>query len=35
VPKDRPLRFGDVVLPEGRLSDRLWGEQVERFRVER
>jgi predicted homoserine dehydrogenase-like protein len=32
VPKDRPLRFGDVVLPEGRLSDRLWGEQLERFR---
>jgi predicted homoserine dehydrogenase-like protein len=31
VPKDRPVRFGDVDLPEGRLSDRLWEEQVGRF----
>jgi predicted homoserine dehydrogenase-like protein len=31
VPKDRPLTFGDVTLPEGRLCDDLWVEQSERF----
>jgi predicted homoserine dehydrogenase-like protein len=31
VPKDAVLTFDDVDLPEGRLCDRLWREQVERF----
>lgn len=31
VPKDAVLTFDDVELPEGRLCDRLWREQVERF----
>ncbi len=33
LPKDAEIGFGDVTLPEGRLSDRLWREQVERFPV--
>lgn len=33
VAKDVALTFGDVTLPEGRLCDRLWREQVERFPV--
>lgn len=31
VPKDRALSFADVVLPEGRLVDRLYAEQQARF----
>ncbi len=31
VPKDAVLTFADVELPEGRLCDRLWREQMERF----
>lgn len=31
IPKDQPIRFADVVLPEGRLCDRLYAEQAERF----
>lgn len=31
VPKDQALTFDDVVLPEGRLSDVLWKEQVELY----
>jgi predicted homoserine dehydrogenase-like protein len=31
VPRDRPLTFGDVTLPDGRLCDELWAEQRERF----
>jgi predicted homoserine dehydrogenase-like protein len=31
VPKDAALRFSDVEVPAGRLCDRLWREQVERF----
>ncbi len=30
-PKDAVLTFADVELPPGRLCDRLWREQVERF----
>jgi predicted homoserine dehydrogenase-like protein len=33
VPKDAVLTFGDVTLPPGRLADRLWREQLERFAV--
>ncbi|TNC73464.1 NAD(P)H-dependent oxidoreductase [Rubellimicrobium roseum] len=31
VPKDRPLTFADVVVPEGRLVDRLYAEQEAHF----
>lgn len=31
VPKDQAISFDDVTVPEGRLSDRLYAEQVERF----
>jgi predicted homoserine dehydrogenase-like protein len=31
VPKDAVLRFSDVELPPGRLCDRLWREQMDRF----
>ncbi|MDT8340406.1 MAG: hypothetical protein RQ751_02750 [Longimicrobiales bacterium] len=31
IPKDRPIAYADVVLPEGRLADRLRAEQDERF----
>ena len=31
VPKDQPLTFADVETPPGRLADRLWQEQLERF----
>jgi hypothetical protein len=31
VPKDTVLRFSDVELPSGRLCDRLWREQIDRF----
>ena len=31
LPKDAVLTFADVELPPGRLCDRLWREQVERF----
>ena len=31
LPQDSALRFADVDLPEGRLSDRLWREQMQRF----
>ncbi len=31
VPKDRALTFDDVILPAGRLVDRLYAEQRERF----
>jgi predicted homoserine dehydrogenase-like protein len=34
VAKDQPLRYNDVVLPEGRLADRLRAEQYEEFRGE-
>jgi predicted homoserine dehydrogenase-like protein len=34
VAKDQPLRYSDVVLPEGRLADRLRAEQYEEFRGE-
>lgn len=27
IPKDQPIRYGDVALPEGRLCDMLWAEQ--------
>lgn len=30
-PKDRPLTFADVVIPEGRLVDRLYAEQEATF----
>ncbi len=33
LPKDAEIRFSDVELPPGRVSDRLWREQVERFPV--
>jgi predicted homoserine dehydrogenase-like protein len=33
LPKDAEIRFSDVELPAGRVSDRLWREQVERFAV--
>lgn len=32
IPKDTPVRFDDITLPEGRLCDRLYREQTERFR---
>ena len=31
VPKDQALSFDDVTVPEGRLCDRLYAEQIERF----
>lgn len=31
IPKDQALTFDDVVLPKGRLSDKLWNEQVELY----
>ena len=31
LPQDSVLHFDDVDLPEGRLSDRLWREQMQRF----
>jgi predicted homoserine dehydrogenase-like protein len=31
VPKDQVLTFDDVVIPEGRLVDRLWAEQNEHY----
>jgi len=34
LPKDQVLTFDDVELPPGRLCDRLWAEQIERFSVE-
>jgi predicted homoserine dehydrogenase-like protein len=33
VPKDRALTFADVALPEGRLVDRLYAEQRQRFAI--
>lgn len=33
VPKDQPIRYADVRLPEGRLVDQLRAEQAERFPV--
>ncbi|WP_298824550.1 NAD(P)-dependent oxidoreductase [uncultured Piscinibacter sp.] len=33
VPKDQPIRYGDVRLPAGRLVDRLRAEQAQRFPV--
>jgi predicted homoserine dehydrogenase-like protein len=33
LPKDAEIRFSDVDLPPGRVSDRLWREQLERFPV--
>jgi predicted homoserine dehydrogenase-like protein len=35
APKDTVLTFADVELPPGRLCDRLWREQVERFGMEK
>jgi predicted homoserine dehydrogenase-like protein len=32
LPIDTPVRFADVELPADRISERLWREQVERFR---
>ena len=34
VPKDQALTFEDIERPDGRLIDRLWQEQVDRFRQE-
>ena len=34
VAKDQVLRYSDVVLPEGRIADRLRAEQYEDFRNE-
>ncbi|PEN09259.1 NAD(P)-dependent oxidoreductase [Longimonas halophila] len=34
VPQDQALTFDDVVLPKGRLVDRLWAEQTEHFGLE-
>ena len=34
VPKDRPLTFADVTIPEGRLVDRLYAEQEATFASE-
>jgi predicted homoserine dehydrogenase-like protein len=31
IPKDTVLTFSDIELPPGRLCDRLWREQMERF----
>lgn len=31
IPKDQVITFDDVKLPEGRLVDKLWKEQLERF----
>jgi predicted homoserine dehydrogenase-like protein len=31
VPKDKPLTFADVVIPEGRVVDRLYAEQEAAF----
>ena len=31
IARDEVLTFDDVVLPEGRLCDRLWREQMDRF----
>jgi predicted homoserine dehydrogenase-like protein len=31
VPRDQPIRYRDVVLPEGRLSDALRREQAKHF----
>jgi predicted homoserine dehydrogenase-like protein len=31
LPKDTVLSFADVELPPGRLCDKLWREQMERF----
>jgi predicted homoserine dehydrogenase-like protein len=31
VPQDTPLTFDDVELPDGRLSDQLWQEQLSTF----
>lgn len=31
VAKDQPLTFDDVALPEGRVADRLYGEQLQAF----
>lgn len=33
VPKDQVLTWADVAPPAGRLSDRLWAEQNERFKL--
>lgn len=33
IPKDQALTFEDVERPEGRLCDRLWQEQLERFEM--
>ncbi|MCW5632269.1 MAG: NAD(P)-dependent oxidoreductase [Rubrivivax sp.] len=33
IAKDQPIRYADVVLPEGRLVDRLRAEQASRFPV--
>jgi predicted homoserine dehydrogenase-like protein len=34
VPKDQVLGFDDVVLPGGRLCDRLWAEQTTHFKLQ-
>ena len=34
IPKDQVLTYDDVVLPEGRLADRLRAEQYRHFRGE-
>lgn len=31
VPKDQALTFDDVIIPDGRLSDKLWKEQVDLY----
>ncbi len=31
IPKDHPITYADVELPEGRLCDKLWNEQKEYF----
>jgi hypothetical protein len=31
VPRDAVIAFDDVIVPEGRLSDRLYAEQNEYF----
>ena len=33
IPKDHPVGYDDVVLPAGRLCDRLRAEQTEHFAV--
>lgn len=33
IQKDEVITFNDVEIPEGRLSDKLWKEQVEKYRT--